>query len=187
MAVILNKMLSLWKAYWKATERLSRMKSNSTFLVIFMLLPFTVSSGWATTIHVPDEYTTIQDGIDASADGDTVLVADGTYTGLGNKDIDFGGMPITVMSENGPDWTTIDCKNIGRGFYFHSGEDSLSRLEGFTIQNGKENVGGGIYCENSSPAITNCTITGNATKRDGGGIFCSFPPPSDPASSERLD
>ena len=64
----------------------------------------------ATTIHVPADQPTIQAGIDAAADGDTVLVADGTYTGDGNRDIDFGGKSIVLKSENGPVLTVIDCE-----------------------------------------------------------------------------
>ena len=142
-------------------------------MVSLAILFFSVSSGWATTIHVPDDYPKIQMAIWMAFDGDTVLVADGTYTGSGNKDIDYEGKSITVLSENGAESTVIDCENDGRGFWFHSDEDSLSRLEGFSLQNGNDYYGGGIYCDNSSsPTITNCTITGNTVSIYGGGIYC---------------
>ena len=135
-----------------------------------------VNSSGATTINVPGEYTTIQEGINASVDGDTVLVAGGTYTGSGNKDNDYGGKSIVVMSEDGAEATVIDCELDGRGFYFASGEDTLARLDGFTVMNGSDDYGGGIYCLDSKPTIANCIITKNAavsSAGDGGGIYCS--------------
>ena len=95
----------------------------------------------AAIIHVPGNYPTIQEGIDAAANGDTVLVADGTYTGVGNKDLDFRGKAITVKSENGAGSTIIDCEGVGRGFHFYSGETSESVVSGFTVKNGS--AGGG--------------------------------------------
>ena len=128
-------------------------------------------------IHrVPDEFPTIQAAIDHAIDGDTVLVADGIYTGDGNRDIDYRGKAIVVMSESGPDDTVIDCQATGRGFWFHSGEGPDSRLRGFTIVNGYfypwQQNGGGILCDSgSSPTITRCIISGN-TASSAGGIAC---------------
>ena len=155
------------------------MKSTGLLMSILALFLLTVSSGWAATIHVPEDYPVIQLAIWMAVDGDTILVADGTYTGAGNKDIDLEGKAITVVSENGPDFTVIDCENDGRGFYFISGEESDTWLDGFTIKNGfVEYDGGGIYCGSSSPTITNCIITGNRAYDYGGGILCSDSSPT---------
>lgn len=80
---------------------------------------------------------TIQAGIDTAIDGDTVLVADGTYTGDGNKNLDFTSKLITLCSEHGPVNCIIDCEGSGRGFSFDDGETSTSVLDGFTITNGQ--------------------------------------------------
>ena len=137
------------------------------------LLPIDFALGL--TILVPDNYTTIQEGIDAAVNGDTILVADGTYVGEGNKDINFKGKAITVCSENGPEETTINCGNSGRGFLFFRGEDYDSILEGFTVTNAfcAEN-GSGIAFSNSSPTINRCNIVENSVgySQWGGGIDC---------------
>jgi hypothetical protein len=120
-------------------------------------------------IYVPADYSTIQAAIDAALDGDSILVADGTYRGDGNKNLDFRGKAITVQSENGPANCIIDCENSGRGFGFHSGEGPNSVLSGFTIMRGQAYGGAGISCENSSPGIANCVITENYGDASGGG------------------
>ncbi|RZB37637.1 MAG: hypothetical protein SRB2_00739 [Desulfobacteraceae bacterium Eth-SRB2] len=143
--------------------------------VLSLMLCSTIAFG--ATIHVPADYKTIQEAIDGAFDGDTVLVADGKYTGSGNKNLDFNGKELTVQSENGPKQCIIDCESDGRGFYFHTGELQDARVSGFTITNGRvKDKGGGIYCGNSSPTITNCIIINNtavssSNNSQGGGIY----------------
>jgi len=132
------------------------------------------------TITVDDDgggdFLTIQAGIDDSDDGDTVLVADGVYTGDGNRDIDFDGKAITVKSENGPDNCIIDCNGTEaephRGFHFHDDERVNSILSGITVRNGYgESSGGGIRCSESSPTIIDCVIMNNVAEDGGGGLY----------------
>jgi hypothetical protein len=136
-------------------------------IILVFLLSTTFTSSAARTIHVdnngPADFNNIQAAIDDSNDGDTIIVSDGTYTGDGNRDIDFLGKAITLRSENGPVNCIIDCQGSEadphRGFTFHSGEGPNSVLAGLTITNGARFGAGGIHCEYSSPKITNCVIT----------------------------
>src|SRR5512146_2363 len=86
--------------------------------------------------RVPEDFSTIQAAVTQSGSRDTVLVGPGTYTGAGNRDIDFGGVDVAVISRDGPEATLLDCERAGRGFYLHSYETSASRIEGLTIRNG---------------------------------------------------
>lgn len=145
-------------------------KFHSAFTIAFLL----IHSACATIIRVPSQYPTIQAGIDAAVNGDTVLIADGIYTGLGNKNLDFAGRAILVVSENGPHSCIIDCEQMGRGFYFHSGETANSIVDGFTITRGWDPLGAGINCASSSPTIIRCIISYCRYPGGyGGGIYVS--------------
>jgi hypothetical protein len=103
----------------------------------------------ATVIHVPADFSTIQAAINSSYDGDTVMVAPGTYAGGGNQNISTGGKAITVTTSRGPLVTIIDGNIIERGFDINGGEDSTTIIEGFTIFNSYS----GIYCDSSAPTV----------------------------------
>jgi predicted outer membrane repeat protein len=144
------------------------MKKN--FILSVFLLLILVGFAPGATRRVPDEYSTIQDAINAAVNGDVVIVAPDTYTGEGNRDIDFLGKVITVRSvdPNDPNVvasTIINCQGMEfdqhRAFYFHTGEGVESVLAGFTIKNGNARCGGGIYCIESNPTIVSCTFSDN--------------------------
>lgn len=124
-------------------------------------------------------YPTIQDAIDAATAGYTIELADGVFTGEGNRDIDYHGKAITVRSQSGdPDACIIDCQGSAaghhRGFYFGSGEGSDSVLEGVTIVNGYATEGGAIYCAHSGPTVRDCVFSGNSGFIMGGGLQCRY-------------
>ena len=104
------------------------------------------------TLHVPNDYPTIQAAINAATGGDMVVVAPGTYV----ENIDFLGKAISVTSELGSFFTTIDGGRQGSVVRFNNSEGPGSVLQGFRITNGSgwEGRGGGVYCgEGCSPGI----------------------------------
>lgn len=130
-------------------------------------------------LKVPQEYPNIQAAINAARDGDTVLVADGTYIADGNYNIRFNGKAITVESENGAQDCIIDCRQQGRGFTFDSNESQYSTLNGFSIINGRELNGAGIFIDEADPVIRNCILSDNTIVEGNGdgtgwgaGIYC---------------
>lgn len=148
------------------------MQSIFRILCLCFLLLAACSVAQAAVRNVPSGYLTIQAAIDAAVDGDTVMVADGTYTGIGNRDISLKGKAITVTSVNGAGSSIIDCQHLGRGFFISQSEGADTVISGFTIINGSDTHGGGIYIYFSSPTISNCIVQNNTATTFGGGIAC---------------
>jgi parallel beta-helix repeat protein len=147
----------------------------TTIIFCALLVLFSVHQAQATIIHVPGDYPTIQQAIDATTDGDTVLVQPGTYVeniNFNGHNIIVGSLFLTTGDTSYIDSTIIDGDSSGWVVTFHNGEDSTAVITGFTIQNGyTPHDGGGIWCSLSSPTIRNNTISGNGAHW-GGGIAC---------------
>jgi len=149
-------------------------------------------------LNVPGTYSTIQEGINASVNGDTVLVEQGTYM----ENINFRGKRIVLTSRyyvtNDP--ATIAATIINGStpvnpdtascVIISSGEDSTTVLQGFTLTGGGGTrwedehglgswyrEGGGILIQYSFPIIqnniikdNNITNNTNVVSTGGGGI-----------------
>jgi len=140
---------------------------------------------YAGDIHVPTkEHPTIQTGIDAAVDRDSVLVAPGEY--IIREPITYRGKNIIVKSKEGAKNTIVRLENpidswYASVFVFENGETRNAILEGFSITGGKGILrnylgatsiwGGGIHCQESSPTIRNNFITKNYAEV-GGAIAC---------------
>jgi len=122
---------------------------------------------WSTIINIPADYPNIQQGIDASTDGDTVLVQPGTYyekINFNGHNIVLGSLSLITGDFSAIDLTTIDGSGGGPGsiIRIENGDDQ-TMIMGFTIKNGSNTqYGGGISCYNSSPSIIYNKIIDNS-------------------------
>lgn len=151
------------------------MQTYFSLLLIFMV----AVTGYSTTIHVPLDYPTIQQAINAAQIGDTILVSPGTYT----ENINFIGKGIVLTSNfifshnlhdinntiidgsNPTDPDTASCVLMYKPNQSFS-DDSSAALIGFTITDGKGTAwndehnlgsyyreGGGILIQYWAPRI----------------------------------
>jgi hypothetical protein len=139
-----------------------------------LLQSFLPLSALAATCHLPGDHATLQGCIDAIADGDTVIVAPGTYTGPGNRDIHTNGKSVTVIGEAGAETTIFDAEQTTLFFTF-STENETTRIEGLTLRNGHSHLGGAVYIEISvagtGPSFANCRFIANRSSSSGGAVL----------------
>jgi len=139
--------------------------ANATALIAALLI-FSAVPAQATNFFVPGTHATIQGALNAASAGDAVVVSAGTYSE--NIVMKLGVQLIGA----GPEFSTIDGGGVFSAVSVPYGASHDTRVEGFTIQNGSNETGGGIRVQaGSSPTITNCVISGNHASARGGGIY----------------
>jgi hypothetical protein len=116
---------------------------------------------------------TINGAIGKATDGDTILVAEGTYFGTGtevvlvNKSISLsGGWDASFSSQNSN--STIDGENTRNGITINSGV--TASIDHFVIQHGYQYFKGGGIVNWGVLTLTNSSLISNFGQIGGGGI-----------------
>jgi len=120
------------------------------------------------------EYRTIQEGINAAADGDTIIIVAAPYRGLGNRDLDLESKNLVFQGVAFHPWQrpVIDCEGAGRAFSLTAANDSTTIIDAIEFTGGDAETGGAIDCWGASPIIRNCSFYENLATI-GGAIFVS--------------
>lgn len=179
-AIVFIRMLAVLKP-----KELRDMKTKAILLIMCML-SFQLKSQ---TNNVPSDYSSIQEAINNSNNGDTVLVDTGIYLEnlvLNNKNIVLCSRYIESNDEYFTENTIIDGNNEGSVIEIFEGEiDTNTCIIGFSIVNGsgkkiyfEQNgeiwdsvyYGGGIYVGDSCFPVLKNLIIANNTADYGGGI-----------------
>ncbi len=162
------------------------MRQVTSSLLLLVLLPLHAgATTWYVDASVPQSgdgttwesaFKKVQEGIIAASNGDTVIVAEGTYV----ENIQFNGKNIILTSTDPLDPsvianTVIDGNGSGSVVTFEGTEDETCVLSGFTTRNGVAEYGGGIRGGSPDSAsratIQNNTIVGNSAGASAGGLL----------------
>ena len=202
------------------TDFISRFIAGVTMRKLFILYPavillistIIVSCEWESTVknddpprtpilNVPSDHSTLAAAISVADDGDTIIIADGTYSNANDFNLTFKDIQLTIRSQNGPDYTIIDL-GANQAFIFSGGDiDTNTVIEGFkfkgngnsTVKNGgivsltsaspkfvncvfekgRADYGAAVYCNLSAAIFDNCTFNQNNCDEDGGAIYAT--------------
>jgi pectin methylesterase-like acyl-CoA thioesterase len=114
----------------------------------------------ASTIYVPDDYSTIQAAVNAASSGDTIIVRDGTYT----ENVKVDKKRLTIRSENGFDSTIVQAEDPD-DHVFNVTADYV-KISGFTVEGATGYEDAGIYIYYADY----CNISNNNCSNNDDGI-----------------
>jgi len=148
----------------------------------FLLAPSAIATTYLVRPDGTGDFPTIQAAVDGSVAGDVIELANGTFTGPGNRDVEYGGKAVTIRSQSGdPEACVIDCE--GSPTEPHQAlhiiaSDTWLALEGVTITGGCHEWGGGVTCDGHAPTIRGCRFINNQSPgSEGGGLYCGADEP----------
>jgi hypothetical protein len=128
---------------------------------------FIAGQSSASVLRVPSEYVSIQDAINVALEGDTVLVADGEYTGDGFRNLRFLTKNIALISESGSENTVLDFGSdsltANSGIILGDWQTAASMIKGFTLRGGATGVmsAAALGCHGASPRVMDCVFSEN--------------------------
>jgi len=159
-------------------------------MFVFSLILFLATVGRCAIIRIPEDYPTVQQGLYAATEDDTVLVADGTYY----ENLKFPPLNLVLASEflidgdsshisatilDGGQPTDPDSASV---IFMDGGQDSSTCVMGFTLTGGRGTLnslwwpgydiryGGGCALYACSPVIKhNCFISDSSNF--GSGVY----------------
>jgi len=147
-------------------------------LILFMLI---CVNSWliSTIIEINQDgtgdYLIIQDGINNSTDGDTILVYPGTYfenIEILNRSIVLASLEMTTNDSTYINSTIIDGNQNGSCIYAENFDNGI--IQGFTLQHGSGSIfynqlqGGGLFIIDSNISLISCNIIYNSSDIGGG-------------------
>ena len=137
--------------------------------LLLLLLVLACNSVRGATINVPNDHPTIQAGIDAAVNGDTVLIHPGTYIeniNFKGKTIVVGSLYLTTNDESYVSSTIIDADMKAPVVLFESNETREAQLVGLTLQNGWC----GIKVNSLGPTLKKLIVKNNGAIYGGSGF-----------------
>ena len=153
-------------------------------LAVPVLSSLSFAAVWTVRPDGTGDFPTIQAAVSGASDGDIIELADGTFSGDGNRDVEFLGKSLTVRSQSGDfEDCIIDCEGTliepHRAFVLEDAPASFCLIEGITFQGAEPPsdypYGGAIYAENAPLRILACRFRENDA-RIGGGVLSLFGP-----------
>jgi hypothetical protein len=129
-------------------------------------------------------YPVLASALAAFESGDSIRLADGVFTGPGNRNLILGYSELTLFSASGnPQSCILDLEQDGRGFLIYSTLATAIRIEGITLRSGDprelpeerlRGYGGGLaiqgFVAGGSVDIDHCIFEDNVAEA-GGGAF----------------
>jgi len=140
------------------------------------LFLLSAASLMATIISVPEDVPTIQGGLNIANEGDTVLVTSGIYY----ENLAWPNIHAIVLIGSGTDNCIIDGDSLARVITISHLLNEHTVIEGLTLRNGLDCMGGGILSQFGNPTLRNLVIENNLAvdfgnceglRGYGGGVF----------------